>query len=87
MTLFEHAARGYAVEVFHDEVEVLLLAPGAEDAHDVGMREVGDDAGFAGEAGDEGLVAGEGVEQHFDGELAALLDVPGAIDDTHGAAP
>jgi hypothetical protein len=45
-----------------------------------------DNAGLARETRDEGRIARQRIQQHFDRRDEALLDVGGAVDNTHRAA-
>jgi hypothetical protein len=49
--------------------------------------EHGDGLGFALEAGTELGVVGEGLGQHFDGDVAIEVGIVGFVDGGHAAAP
>src|SRR5262249_43994136 len=73
-------------DVLHGVVGGALRAAGAEEAHDVRVAELLEDAGFALEAGQGGFITDEAEADDLEGHRLAVFGVTGAVDGAHGPA-
>jgi len=82
---FEKFSQAVAFDVFHDDVEVVVVVGACVDELDgIGVDEIFDDGGFAEEALDDRRVFLR--VQAFKGDDAIDADLSGAVDDAEAAA-
>ena len=74
-----------ALDVLHHDERAGLIAFEREDAHDVGVAQLRDRAGFAHEALHGFLVADLGAADSLYGDVAVEIDIMGPVDDAHPA--
>ena len=75
-----------AAAKFQREERLALVLADLEDLHDVRMLQAGDGLGLTAEAGQLALVGIAAGQNHFQGDDAVGLDLPGPVDNAHSAA-
>ncbi len=81
----DEIAQGFAVEVLHDDVEVVALGAEIDDGDDVGVVESGGDEGFALEAGHGDGVVSDFREEGLEDDRVFVLAMPRTVNHAVGA--
>jgi hypothetical protein len=84
-SFLEAGGEGFALEVLHHQVVEVVLAPNVVERADVRVRELGDGAGFALEAGADLGIRGEVGGEDLDGDRAAEAGIARLVDLAHSA--
>ena len=81
---FEEVVERFSLDIFHDDIEVVVVDAGIIELDGIGVDELFDDVGFEEEALSDGFFL-MGV-QSFERDDAVDADLPCAIDDAMSAA-